>query len=87
MSSPLQIEDSPTHASGCFNAVVGEKRDARQLELFESAIVHFYDRNGALHTGCLFKKISKGRHRGQFLIKTTAGRIIKPHRIRNVEWK
>ena len=71
------------------NALPEDKQCAGQLELFESGstIVHFYDRNGALHTGCLLKKILKGRNRGQFLIKTTAGRIIKPHRIRNVEWK
>jgi len=89
MSSSLQIEDSPPQAAGDFNVIPEYEQETRQLDLFDlgSAVVHFYDRNGALHTGSLLKKISRGCHRGQLLIKTTAGRIIKSHRIRNVEWK
>lgn len=71
------------------NAIPENKLGIRQLDLFESgpAIVHFYDRNGALHTGSLLKRIRRGRNRGQILIRTTDGRIIKPHRVRNIVWK
>ena len=58
-----------------------------QLSLFtrQQVRVHYYDVNGALHTGILVRRIKKGRRRGKILVQDTSGRILIPAKIRNIE--
>ncbi|HDQ44271.1 MAG TPA: hypothetical protein ENN17_02065 [bacterium] len=58
-----------------------------QLSLFnrQQVRVHYYDENGALHTGILVRRIRKGRRAGCFLVRDPSGRRFIPDKIRNVE--
>ncbi|NQT25001.1 hypothetical protein HQ585_06590 [candidate division KSB1 bacterium] len=58
-----------------------------QMALFgtEGALVHYYDKNGALHTGRLIRIIKRGRKAGQMVVQNQQGKKIIPHKVRNVE--
>lgn len=58
-----------------------------QMTLFENkcARVHYYDKNGALHTGRLIRIIKRGRKAGQMVVQNPQGKKIIPHKVRNVE--
>jgi len=58
-----------------------------QLTLFSRAesIVHYFDKNGGLHSGKLVRKVKKGRKKGSWIVRTAEGREIIPYKIRNIE--
>lgn len=58
-----------------------------QLSLFtrQQVRVHYYDANGALHTGLLIRRIKRGRRKGKILVQDTSGRLLIPAKIRNIE--
>ncbi len=58
-----------------------------QLTLFSSAgsIVHYFDKNGSLHSGRLVRRIKKGKKKGAWVVRTAEGREIIPYKIRNIE--
>ncbi len=60
-----------------------------QLEFFglTKAVVHYFDRDGALHSGRLVRKIKRGKKRGTFVVSDTFGRLHIPYRIRNIEFQ
>lgn len=57
-----------------------------QLELFDfgTPVVHYYDRNGALHTGKLVRRIMKGKRKGFCVVINAQGRKMIPFKIRNI---
>jgi hypothetical protein len=63
-------------------------KDARQLGFFGAgdAIVHYYDKDGALRSGRLLRKIKKGKKRGAFVVADTFGKAFVPPKIRNIEY-
>ena len=60
---------------------------AGQLELLDPrpAVVHFWDKDEALRTGRLAKKIKRGKRKGQFVVVDSTGRRQVGPKIRNVE--
>ncbi len=58
-----------------------------QLELLDTrpAVVHFWDKDEALRTGRLVKKIKKGKRKGQFVVVDSTGKRQVSPKIRNVE--
>ena len=58
-----------------------------QLELFENkpAVIHYLDRDGALHSGHLARRIKRGKRKGTFIVSDSSGKKIVPHKIRNIE--
>lgn len=64
-----------------------QKAETDQMTLFENrgALVHYYDKNGALHTGRLCRIIKRGRQAGQMVVRNQQGKKILPHKVRNVE--
>jgi hypothetical protein len=65
------------------------KENAEQLSLLgtEHPVCHFYDRNGALRTGYLIRRFTKGVRKGRFLVEDVNGKRFVPERIRNIEIK
>jgi len=61
--------------------------DTDQMTLFgnKGALVHYYDKNGALHTGRLIRIIKRGRKAGQMVVQNQQGKKIIPYKVRNVE--
>jgi hypothetical protein len=59
-----------------------------QLEFFSAAlaVVHYFDKDGALHSGRLVRKIKKGKKRGSFVVADAGGKILVPGKIRNIEF-
>jgi hypothetical protein len=64
-----------------------DSSETDQLTLFanQGARVHYYDKNGALHTGRLIKIIKRGRKAGQMVVQDQRGKKVIPHKVRNVE--
>jgi hypothetical protein len=60
---------------------------SRQLELLDTrpSVVHFWDKDEALHTGRLVKKIKRGKRKGQFIVEDSTGKRKVSPKIRNVE--
>ncbi len=58
-----------------------------QMELLDTrpAVVHFWDKDQALRTGRLVRRIKRGRKKGLYIVKDSAGRKVVPPRIRNIE--
>jgi hypothetical protein len=58
-----------------------------QLELLDTrpAVVHFWDKDEALRTGRLVRRIKRGKKRGLYIVKDSAGKRLVPPRIRNIE--
>lgn len=61
--------------------------ESEQLEFFSAsdAVVHYFDRDGALHSGRLVRKIKKGKNRGTYIVSDSFGKIHVPYKIRNIE--
>jgi len=59
-----------------------------QLEFFgiSEAVVHYFDRDGALHSGRLIRKIKRGKKRGTYVVSDTFGKTHIPYKIRNIEF-
>jgi hypothetical protein len=59
-----------------------------QLHLFGEIppIVHYFDRNGALHSGYLVGRISRGKRKGKILVETPEGKRIVPFKVRNIDF-
>ena len=64
-----------------------ENTETDQMALFENngALVHYYDKNGALHTGRLIRIIKRGRKAGQMVVQNQQGKKTIPYKVRNVE--
>jgi hypothetical protein len=60
---------------------------AGQMELLDPrpAVVHFWDKDEALRTGRLVKKIKRGKRKGQFVVVDSTGRRQVGPKIRNLE--
>ncbi len=60
-----------------------------QLSLLddESPLVHFFDKNGALRTGRIIRRYTRGKRKGKFLVEDVNGKRFVPDRIRNIEIK
>ena len=58
-----------------------------QLGLFEdqSAMVHYYDKNGALRTGRILRRIKKGKKKGRYVVIGMDGKSCIPDKIRNIQ--
>ena len=61
--------------------------DHGQMSLLrdEEPVCHFYDKNGALRTGRIIRRITKGKNKGRFVVEDNNGRRFMPDRIRNLE--
>jgi hypothetical protein len=61
---------------------------AGQLGFFDvhDAIVHYFDKDGALRSGRLLRRIKKGKKRGAFVVADTFGKPFIPPKIRNIEY-
>ena len=59
--------------------------DANQLELFEYELptVHYYDENGALHSGYLMGVVPRGKKKGEHVVLTSSGQRVITSRLRN----
>lgn len=66
---------------------MADQSETDQLALFDQqgALVHYYDKNGALHTGRLVKIIKRGRKAGHMVVQDQNGKKVVPHKVRNVE--
>ena len=64
-----------------------DKKD-EQLHLFgeSQTIVHYFDRNGALHSGRLVRRVRKGRKQGAFVVIDSKGRRVITQNVRNLEY-
>jgi len=60
---------------------------AEQLELLDPqpAVVHFWDKDQALRTGRLVRRIKKGGKTGMYVVKDSSGKNRIPSKIRNIE--
>ena len=58
-----------------------------QLELLDPrpSVVHFWDKDEALRTGRLVRKIKRGKKRGLYVVADSTGRCFIPQKIRNTE--
>ncbi|MCK5146706.1 hypothetical protein KAR48_08110 [bacterium] len=52
----------------------------------ENAVVHYFDRNGALHSHRLIRRIKKGKKKGQVVVEDNNGRHVVPFKVRNIEF-
>jgi len=64
---------------------VAEKGDQLDLLRATKYIVHYFDKNGALRSGRLIRKIEKGSRKGMVVVSDSEGRQFIPNRIRNIE--
>jgi len=64
-------------------------KNYEQMEIFslKPDVVHYFDRNGALHSGRFVRIISKGKKKGQIVVQAPNGRKFIPYKVRNVEYK
>ena len=64
--------------------------DDRQLGFLatdaENAVVHYFDKGGALHSAKLVRRITKGRKKGQVVVRDANGREFVPFKVRNIEF-
>lgn len=58
-----------------------------QMTLFEdkSAMIHYYDKNGALRTGRILRRVKKGKNKGKYVVIDMDGRTVIPSKIRNIQ--
>lgn len=56
------------------------------MELFPSGrvVVHYYDQNGALHSGYLLGVIRRGSKKGLYKVSSSTGQCVITDRIRNI---
>lgn len=65
-----------------------KSQEAGQLEFFtaEQAVVHYFEKDGSLHSGRLVRKVKKGKKKGAFVVSDTFGKNHIPYKIRNIEF-
>jgi hypothetical protein len=59
--------------------------ESAQLQCF-GAVVHYFDKDGALHSGRLLRKIKRGKKRGAFVVADGFGKALIPAKVRNIEY-
>ncbi|MBN2102610.1 hypothetical protein JW835_01050 [bacterium] len=66
-----------------------QKQQVEQLSLLEDEVplCHFFDKNGALRTGRIVRKYTRGKWKGRFLVEDLNGKHCVPDKIRNIEIK
>lgn len=64
---------------------VAEKGDQLDLLRATKYIVHYFDKNGALRSGRLIRKIEKGSQKGMCIVKDWEGHRVVPDKVRNIE--
>jgi hypothetical protein len=59
-----------------------------QLGFFgvNDVVVHYFDKDGALRSGRLLRRIKKGKKRGAFVVADAFGKPFIPPKIRNIEY-
>ena len=59
-----------------------------QLNLFSTRppVVHYFDREGALHSGYMVRRIQRGKRRGQCIVVNSDGRRQITWQVRNIEY-
>jgi len=59
-----------------------------QLHLFQTGppVVHYFDSDGALHSGYLVRRIKRGRRKGRIVVSNSDGHILVPYKVRNIEF-
>ena len=64
------------------------KERTMQLNLFSThpPVVHYFDREGALHSGYMVRRIRRGKHRGQCIVVNAQGRSQVAWQVRNIEY-
>jgi len=65
---------------------VTEKGDQLNLMKATKCIVHYFDKNGALRTAKLIRKITKGSRKGMCVVSDYEGHQWVPENIRNIEY-
>ena len=62
--------------------------EREQLNLFGESptIVHYFDRNGALRSGRLIRRIQKGKKKGAFVVMDSEGHKVVTMKVRNFEY-
>jgi hypothetical protein len=63
-------------------------KEREQMHLFGEfqIIVHYFDRNGALRSGRLVRRIRKGKKKGAFVVIDSEGRKVVTQKVRNIEY-
>ncbi len=58
------------------------------MELFDTVprVVHYFDENGALHSGRFLRRITKGKHKGKLIVLGGDGRRVVPKRVRSLDY-
>ena len=58
-----------------------------QMDLLEDEkpIVHYFDKNGALRSGRMVRRIQSGDQKGAVVVEDITGRRFIPEKIRNIE--
>ena len=62
---------------------------AMQLDILEGskkAIVHYFDKNGAIRPAQYVRKIDKGKQKGLVVVRGWEGRQFVPPKVRNIEF-
>jgi hypothetical protein len=62
---------------------------AVQLELLDPrpSVVHFWDKDEALRTGRIERRIKRGKRKGMYVVLDSTGKKHVPLKIRNTEHK
>ncbi len=62
--------------------------DREQLNLYGESqnIFHYFDRNGALRSGRLIRRIQKGKKKGAFVVMDSEGHKVVTMKVRNFEY-
>ena len=59
---------------------------AEQQSIFrKKVVIHYFDKNGALRTGTIIRRIKKGKHAGDYVVEDSKGNKVIPKEIRNIE--
>ena len=60
---------------------------ATQLDMLDAQrpVVHYFDENGALHSGRMVRKIEDGEQAGAVVVSDFDGNQVITERIRNIE--
>ena len=63
-----------------------KNKSTYQLSMFrKKVVIHYFDKNGALRTGTVIRRIKKGKNAGAFLVEDSKGIKLIAKKIRNIE--
>ena len=51
----------------------------------KKVVIHYFDKNGALRTGTIIRRIKKGKNAGAYLVEDSKGNKLITKKIRNIE--